>query len=119
MKLRVIWFGFSCVGQSIDAWLKPPPAGLAVSLPEPDASFEVFCWVAIVGQFLGMAGVRLAMRMKGTISPLSLLGIGLCGFAILPMYLMLIVFAFYFVLPFLLPVFAVMAITGFTKQRWG
>src|ERR1700679_2559201 len=67
MKLPVIWFGLSCVSQSIDAWLKPPPASLAVTVPQPDASFERFCGVAIVGQFLGIAGVRLAMRMKGTI----------------------------------------------------
>ena len=68
MKIPVIWFGISCVGQEIDAWLKPPPASLAVALPQPDASFERYCGIAIAGQFLGVIGARLAIRMKGAFS---------------------------------------------------
>jgi len=122
MKITVIWFGFICVGQSINQWLNPPSESLAVALAQPDASFERYCGIALAGQFLGIAGVLLAMRMKRTFSPLSILGIALCVIAILPMYLMLIVALFLIslpFLPFLLPVVAMMAINSFAKRRWG
>jgi hypothetical protein len=118
MRITLIWSGFNCVSQEVAVWLYPPPESLAVTLPQPDASFERYCGIALVGQFLGIAGVRLAMRTKGTISPFSMLGIGLCLIAIVPMYLMLIASLLVIVLPFLLPVVAVMAINELIKKKW-
>jgi hypothetical protein len=121
MQIPLIWFGFYCVTQEIEVRIEfdPPPESLAVALPKPDTSFAPYCGIAIVGQFLGMAGVWLGMRTKSTISPLSMMGIGLCLIAVLPMYLMLIVSVLVIVLPFLLPVLAIMAIHEVIKKKWG
>ncbi len=117
MKIDVTWFGFSCIAQSIDQWLSPPPERLAVAPTKPDASFERYCGLAVAGQFLGMAGVWIAMRMKRSSSPLSMIGIALCVIAILPMYVMLIVSSLVIVVPLLLPALAAMAINQYAKQR--
>jgi hypothetical protein len=41
MKIPVIWFGFSCVGQSIDAWLNP--ASLSRHLSSSQTVVTVSC----------------------------------------------------------------------------
>ncbi len=59
--------------------------------------------IALAGQFLGIAGVLLARKMKGSFPLLSVIGIGLCTITLSPMYLMLVVYSVILGWPLLVP----------------
>jgi hypothetical protein len=116
MGMPLIWFGFNCFSQEVAVWLDLPPEGLGVALPQPDPSFAGYCGIAIVGQFLGMAGVGLSMRLKGPVSILSIIGTVLCVIAIFPLYLFMIIPVLILILPILLPVLGLTTISNILKQ---
>lgn len=101
-----IWRGADLLSQSIRLWLDPPPASRMPYIPPFDPAFARYGGIALVGQFLGIAGAWRSRKRKGSLSLVSLIGILACTAALSPIYLLLAAWAVVLGWPFLLAIAA-------------
>jgi hypothetical protein len=107
LRIGYIWRGSILISQSISVWLDPPSESLMPVIPPSDPGFARYCGLALAGQFLGVAGAWRSRKMKGTISPLSVLGVAVCSAAVSPVYLLMALWAVALGWPFILAAAAV------------
>jgi hypothetical protein len=102
LRFGDIWRGCTLINLSISVSLFPPPESLMPVIPPDDPAFARYCGIALVGQFLGIAGAWRSRKMKGTISLLSVIGIAMCSAALSPVYLLMVLWALFLGWPFIL-----------------
>jgi hypothetical protein len=106
LRIGDIWHGTLLISQSISVWLDPPPASRTPAIPPFDPGFARYCGLALVGQYLGIAGVWRSRKRQGTISLVSAIGLVACSVASSPIYLLTVGWAVALGWPFLLGIAA-------------
>jgi hypothetical protein len=108
-RIAEIRDGADLISREIAVWLDPPPHSRMPVIWLADTEFVRYCGIAIVGQFLGMAGAWRSRTMKRTVSLFSVIGVATCTAALAPVYLLIAFWAVALAWPFLLGI-AVLAL---------